>query len=371
MRKIQISFLWCFIISLSFAFLIGPSPVQAQTMGIQISPVKIEALVEPGERLQEYVKVKNNSDTAATFYVSLRDFEAGDEAGKPVLIAPGSKEGNFLATWLEVPTEGIDFEPYEEKTINFFINVPDNVGPGGYYGGIFFGTQPPRLDLDSEDKGAGMAIAQQNGALILLQVKGEVFEEAMIREFRTDKELYNTPFEVNFQLRIENVGNVHVKPYGKIEISNMFGRKVGEVQVNKGGGNTMPQSIRRYSSLVWSGEQGFGRYRADLGLSYGVAVADGGQGKKSLVATKYFWIMPWNIIIPLLISLAVVIALFVFLLRLYRNKAVKKAMEQMGLVHKGGRHAAPSPTGQFFIIFVIVFIVVFLVVSSVYFLFFS
>ena len=370
MTKLKLFFLLFFSVVFAGSFT-AINNVQAQSVGIQISPVKIEELVEPGEKLQKYVKVKNNSDSDKTFFISLRDFEAGDESGRPVLIDPGSKEGNFLATWLEIPTDGIEFKPFEEKTINFFINVPDNVGPGGYYGGIFFGTKPPKLDINSADKGAGMTIAQQNGALILLQVKGEAFEEAMIREFRTNQELYSTPYDVDFKVRIENIGNVHVKPYGKIEIKNMFGHKVAEVIVNKGGGNTMPKSIRTYTSLTWAGKQGFGRYQADLGLSYGISVKDGGQGKKSLVATKYFWIMPWNIIIPLSISLLIVIALFIFLLRLYRNKAIKKAMEQMGLMHKGRRQQTPSPTGQFFIIFVIVFIVVFLVVSSVYFLFFS
>jgi len=370
MRKLRPLFL-LFCISFLLITLIGVGQAKAQAVGIQISPVKIDELVEAGQVMKRSIKVKNNSDSAKTFYVSLRDFEAGDETGKPVLLEPGSKEGNFLATWVEIPAEGITFNPYEEKEIEFTISVPSNVGPGGYYGGIFFGTQPPKLSLQSADKGAGMSIAQQNGALILLQVKGEVFEEAKIREFRTDKELYSTPFDVNFVVRIENSGNVHVKPYGKIKITNMFGRQVNELVVNEARGNTMPQSIRNYSNLTWSDQRGFGRYKADIGLIYGVTANEGGQGIKTMVAAKYFWIMPWNIIIPLLISFIIVVAMFVFLLRLYRNKAVKKAMEQMGLVHQGTRQSQPSPTGQLFIIFMIVFIVVFLVISSVYFLFFS
>jgi len=352
-------------------FLLG-NCVLAQSVGIKISPVRIEEIVEPGQTLLQQLKVTNESNIPKTLYVYLRDFKAEGESGKPKLIVPGSEEGYFLASWVDITTEGMEFGPREQKVIPFKINVPADAGPGGHYGAILFGTKPPKLQLDSEEKGAGMSIAQQTGGLVLLQVKGDVIEEARIREFATDKDFYSTPFNVNFLIRIENLGNVHIKPHGAIKVKNMFGREVTIIRVNDKGANVLPNSIRRFVTS-WEASNGFGRYTASLGLTYGTPADVGGQGKQTLYTEKYFWIIPWRIIIPTLLGLIFVSALFILLLRLYKNKAVRRAMEQAGLGHVRyvKKYQGPSPAWHFSLILLIVFIVLFLIVAAAFFIFFA
>lgn len=355
-------------------FLTVGSVLAAPGLGIGISPVKIEGVVDPGQILQEQVKVTNNSGGSVTFYAYLKDFKASDdENGSPEIIAPGSEEGYFLASWIDVTSEGIQFAPYEEKTISFTIAVPEETGPGGYYGGIYFGTQPPDIRINAEEKGAGMAIGQQTGCLVLLQVKGDVYEEARIREFNTDKELYNTPFDVQFITRIENMGNVHVKPYGAVTIENMFGKEIAVVRINEKGGNILPKSIRKFDSARWSDKMGFGRYKAKLGVIYGTSPDMGGKGKQSIFSEKYFWIFPFKIMMPIILGLVFFIALTFLLLKLYKNKAVKKAMEQAGMGHVRyvQQYQGPSPALHMTMILLIVFIVLFLIIASMYFFFFA
>lgn len=365
---------FCLIIFLLFiaSFFIFNGPAQAQPIGIKISPVRIEDLVDPGQVFNETIKVKNDSSIAKTLFVYLRDFKAEGESGQPKLIAPGTEKGSYLAAWINITNEGIDFGAREEKEIEFSVAVPANVGPGGYYGAILFGTEPPRIHVDGEDKGAGMAIGQQTGCLLLLRVKGDVLEEARVREFTTDKNIYGTPFDVNFLLRIENVGNVHIKPYGSITVTNMFGKEVGSIRVNEGGSNVLPNSIRRFET-AWSGKNGFGRYKADCALTYGTKVDLGGQGMQSLFSEKNFWIIPWNIIIPVLLGLIIILALFILLLRLYRNKAIKKALEQAGLrrTRYVKKYQGPSPAMHFSLILLVVFIILFLLIGSIYLIFFA
>jgi hypothetical protein len=370
MKKVILIF---FLVWLCYGF--GFSAIrtaQAQKIGIRISPIKIEDIVDPGEIIKKEIKVGNESDVAKTFYIYLKDFKAGDEYGRPRLMAPGTEPGYYLASWIRITKEPIHFNPGEEKIIPFTIEVPKDASPGGYYGAVYFGTKPPRLNLSSEDKGAGSAVAEQNGVLILLRVKGEVNEDAKIREFNTDKEWYSTPFKVNFLIRVENNGNVHVKPYGQIVIKNMFGKEVGRIKVNERGGNVLPYSFRKFK-VDWSGKRGFGRYSAELGLTYGTPVRLGGQGKSSLVAVKYFWIIPWNIIIPGLLGLIFIIGLVTLLLKLYKNKAVRRAMEEAGLSHVRyiKKYQGPSPTLHFFVVLLLVLIVLFLLIAAVYFLFFA
>lgn len=361
-----------FVLAFCFAFLTSDFAQAQGGSGITISPVRIEDLVNPGDKLTKTLKVTNSSASPKTLYGFLKDFKSGNESGAPILIEPGSEEGSFLASWITIPTEGIDFTPGEEKELSFQINVPENAGPGGYYGGVYFGTKPPRLNVDSEDKGAGMSIGQQSGALVLLQVKGDVKEEADIREFATDKEVYGTPFEVKFVTRIENRGNVHVKTVGHIRVENMFGKEIALIPMNETGGNVLPESIRRFEEL-WSGEMGFGRYYAEVILSYGTNTRLGGQGKQTLTSGKYFWIMPWRIIVPALLSIVIVFSIFTLMIRLYKNKAVKKAMQQAGLgqVKMVKRYKGSSPTMHLFLIIVTLLILIFLLMTVFYFFFFA
>lgn len=349
-----------------------PSAVSAQ-VGIKISPVRTEELVDPGETLEVEMQVTNNSNEAKILFAYLRDFKSyEDESGRAKLIVPGSEEGYFLASWIEITTEGIEFAAGEKKTVPYKIHVPATAGPGGYYGAILFGTSPPKLHLDSEDKGAGMAIAQQTGSLILLHVKGEVQEEARIREFNTRKRIYGTPFDVEFVVRIENLGNVHIKPQGLISVKNMMGKETAAIRVNDTGGNILPKDVRRFV-YNWTGDNGFGRYKADLGISYGTAADQGGQGKQSLVTEIYFWIIPWRIIVPITLGLVIFGGLGYLLLRLYRNKAVRRALEQAGLGHVRyvPKFQGPSPTLHLALILLAIFVAIFIIIVFIYFLRFA
>lgn len=359
--------------SIFLGFILMAAPAEAQIVGIKVSPVKVEEIVDPGQVLEEHLKVSNESDQPKTFYVYLRDFKAEGESGQARLISPGSEEGYFLASWINAPTEGIDFAPGEERVISYTISVPPETGPGGYYGAIVMGTEPPKLQGTNEDKGAGIAVAQQTASLILLRVKGDVFEEAKVREFNTNKRFYSTPFDVNFTVRIENAGNVHVKPYGTIAITNILGKEVKLIRVNEKGGNILPGSTRNFTDMGWSGANGFGRYKATLGLTYGASTDEGGQGKSSLIAGLYFWIIPWKIIIPVFLTLFLLSGLFFLFLRLYRNKAIRRAMEQAGMGHVRyvPKFEGPSPTLHLFLILLIVFIILILIAGGAYLLFFA
>ncbi len=359
-----------FLLAIFFYFSFS-SFVQAQTIGIKISPVIVEELVDPGQVISRQLKITNQSDTAKTFFIYLRDFDAEGENGQAKLLPPGTNHGYSIASWIDINDKGIEFASHQEKIIHYQIRVPADIGPGGYRGAILFGTQPPRLQVDSPDKGAGMSIAQQTASLVLLQVKGDIDEQASIREFNTDKDYYSTPFAVNFLVRVENSGNVHVKPHGAIKIKNMFGKEVEVMRVNEKGGNILPGSIRHFGDISWEGKNAFGKYTATLGMTYGTDASLGGQGKSSMVGVKTFWIIPWRIIIPLSLSFLLMLIVAFFLLRVYRNRAVKRAMAGAGLgqVKYVKKYQGPSPSLHLGMIIVTVFVAMFLLFTLIYVLF--
>lgn len=366
----KISLIWAVLFLLLGYGLFPYSPVRAQTIGVRISPTIFEDYVDPGQLLDLRIKVTNSSEIPKDLQVYLRDFKASDESGKPKLIAPGSEPGNYLTSWLEFPEQTFSFAAGEEKVVSFFVKVPANAGPGGYYGAVYFGAPAPTVKVESEDKGAAIATAQQTGALLLLTVRGDMDERANVREFTTDRELYSAPFDVKFLVRIEDMGNVHVKPIGEIAIKNLLGREAAKLDFNKKGNNVLPKQIRGFEE-TWSGNRAFGRYKAVLTLSYGTPASQGGEGKKTIYTEKTFWIIPWKIVVPLFLSIVFLIGALIVLFRYYRSRAVNRILKQMGVGQARGvlRQPGLSPTTHFGLILLVLLLAAGLIGFFVYFLF--
>ncbi len=335
--------------------------------GVKVGPIRIEELVEPGEVVTKKVKVTNLADVSQIFYVYVMDFTAQGEGGGVVLYQTGIQEGPFLGSWVEATKEGISFNPGQEKEIPITFRVPKEVGPGGYYGAIVFGPKPPQIN---PAEGSVIALTHQAAVLVLFHVLGEVDENARIREFATDKNIYSAPFRVQFLTRIENLGNVHIKPVGSIKITNMRGKEAANLAVNPSGGNVLPKIIRRFEN-TWEGNFGFGKYAAFLVLNYGVPAHQGGQGIKTLTYQTSFWIVPWNIVIPAAIGFIFILALSFLVVNLYKNRAVRQALQRVGVAQtKNLRVPEPEAASRIYTFLVIlVILILVLIVAGVIFFF--
>ncbi len=354
------------------SFNLAPTAQAQSQIGIKIVPAVLGGdgpfLVKPGDFISRELRVTNKSGQELEMYAYLRDFRAADEKGSPELIVPGTESGNYISSWINITSEPIKFAPGEEISVPFTISVPDNVGPGGYYGAIVFGTQAPKTKPGEAEKGAAVGIAQQATSLILLRVEGETDERADIREFKTDKGVYSAPFKVDFTTKIENLGNVHIQPAGLIEIKNMFGKKVASLMVNEDRNNVLPNSNREYKNS-WEENFGFGKYEASLALSYGLSADKGGEGRKSMTMVRYFWVLPMKMVATFVLSVALVVILFVFILKMYKRRAIKEAIERMGGGHRAS-HSRHSKSGGYFSTFFLLLAIAAVIMSIMYFLLF-
>lgn len=360
------------LVFLFVCFLVFNAADPAWALGIKISPPIIEPLVQPGSTYNDSLKVTNDSSESITLYPYIRDFEAQGEEGTARLVDPGT-EKDGISAWLNMDTSSLDFQPGETKAIPFSIVVPENASPGGHYGAIVVGTRAPDLKINTEDKGAAIATAQEVASLILVQISGEMDVNADIREFKTDRSFYNSPFQISFSTRIENKGNIHIKPRGEIKITDMFGKTVTTLDLNKQGSNVLPQTMRKFNN-EWKEKGGYGRYKASLALSYGVSADNGGTGMQSLFSEVTFWIIPWRTIIPTVLGLIFIASLLVIWLKFYKSKAIKKAMQQMGYnqqVKYVRKVNGASPAVHFGLILMTILVIVFLIGMVIYFIFFA
>jgi hypothetical protein len=300
----------------SFALLIVCGTVSfvhaqgAPSAGIGISPATIENGANPGEIQKHVINVTNLSGVPQTYYFYLRDIVAVEEGGVPVFAEEGQeKTGYELSTWLTLNMEEITLGTGEQKEVEVTITVPNNATPGSHFGGFVVSMQPPRL------RSTGAAVGYEVANIISIRIAGDVVEEAQIRSFSTGNFVYGEP-KVDFSARIENKGSVLLRPFGPLEIYNMFGKRVELITLNDSRAGIFPFSERTFN-IVWESDGGgFGRYEAIVSMVYGE------QGRQSTISsTTSFWILPLKIILPALGTLAALLLIAYVSVKLYiRNK---------------------------------------------------
>ncbi len=279
--------------------------------GLSISPALFEMAATRDQAWQSSLRVVNPNPFPLTVYADVVNFAPRGEGGDGMFLPPESSgDGSTLAEWITLGETTVTIPAERTFDIPFSLNVPSDAAPGGHFAAFTVSTRPP----ESVAGATALRTAQVVSSLFFVRVAGEVREEAAVREFRSEQRFLTRP-EVTFSLRVENLGNVHVRPQGDITITNMWGQERGVVPINRYShfGNVLPDSIRKFS-FSWRGEwslSDIGRYKAIVTLAYGESE------RRFITSTTYFWVVP---VVPVTVALAVIIglvAILVFLIRLY------------------------------------------------------
>lgn len=301
-------------LALVSVLLAAPSVFAQSTEGLQVKPAVIEDRIDPGQTYRFTIKVTNVSAQDKVFFLGAQNIKGLDDSGQPIFADPKEATKFDLSQWVTLPSDSIVLKASETKEVSFSIKVPSDASPGSHFGGIFFDARPIKQQT------TGSAVGIKVGTIISLRISGDVLEEARLREFSTDKLVYDVA-NVAFIARVEDLGNVLERPHGIIEINNMFGKSVATIRVNDAGAPVFPGEERTYTTAWEYDGVAFGRYQAIVSLSYGE------DEKKTISATTSFWVLPLKpIMIGLGILLAVVLALYAFM-RMY----IRKQLRSMGV----------------------------------------
>ena len=291
-------------------------------LSVTITPPLVQLAIAPGQVWSSVLKIVNNNTFDVTYYTQVVDMQPDGESGRskfiPIINEPkdSAYQSFALARWITRPPAPILIHAGESANVSYSIHVPVDAEPGGHYAAILIGTEPGTFN----QQGALMKVSSFVSSLIFIQIKGDVKESGRIREFSTSKSLFQTS-SVDFTLRFENTGNTHVHPQGDVTIYNMWGKSRGQVLINNQDadfGNVLPASIRKFQ-FSWTGEQNIfdiGPYSAVVTLDYG------SDGKQSVSATTYFWIVP---VVPVAIGIGSII-LFMLLITWFIRRYVRRAL---------------------------------------------
>jgi len=305
-----------------------PAYVSAQGAGVRISPAIIEETLEPGQVKTYQFEVQNLNPVEQQFFLFTRNIRGVGSGGAPIF-ADSDEEltGYALADWITLPAGDVVLQPGESQTFDFTLSVPSNA-KCSHFGGIFVSAQPPEIER------SGAAVGYQVANIVSIRINGECDEIANIRQFSTGKFLYGSQ-NVDFNVRIENNGDVLVRPTGPLEVTNSLGRIVSTINFNEDRAGIFPGETREFSDVNWLGDGvGFGRYEARLTSIYG---EDG--ARKTMSSTVTFWVLPLNIIGPAAIVLGVLLLSTIIAVKIY----IRRTLAQMTT---GRRLARRKQTGS-------------------------
>lgn len=287
-----------------------------------LSPPIVDMQVETGKPVQGTLRIANTTDRVRTYHVSAENFVARGEEGQQDFISDANHTG--LASWIIPQDASVTLEPNEVRDFSYTIAVPSNAPPGGHYAALFFSNVAEGTQEESR-----VGVGAKTGALFLIRVSGTIREDARLESFRVGSPTRTNRLPVSFELRVRNLGNVHLRPEGNIVVTNMLGRVSARVPLNPEGRAVLPNSVRRIET-TWTRSSGtdpegfgaeivnewknfaFGKYTAELDATYGAT-------KSPLEGRVTFWIFPWRITLIVIIA---AIAFF-FASRMYRRMVVR------------------------------------------------
>ena len=320
MRTVSaVIFAWLFLFGV---FNITPALAQTNA-GVTVIPAFIEKPADPGVTLNEVLKVTNESDFEKLYYLYKKNITGVESGGVPIFAEEGVVSTEYeMSEWVELTIETVTVPAHERIEIPFTIRVPESASPGSHFAGVFVSEEPPRV----RETGAGVGF--EVASILIIKISGDIDDSARIRSFSTDRLLYSTK-DVTFSIKVENQGNILIRPRGPIEIRSMFGGEPDVGTVNPDLAGVFPKTVRDVDYHWQSDGIGFGRYEAVVALSY-----EGDKGQKTIDASVIFWIFPMKIILAFIIGFVLIITLGYFLTRYYINRAIMRAA--------GGRRIVPQ-----------------------------
>lgn len=279
------------------------SPFSAQAFSV--APGIIEVNADRGKTIQTSINLINTADTAQTIYLSKQKFEANETSGAPKFI-PFEQDHSGLADWLKLPADRITVEARTKVDVPVTIAVPNDIPSGGYYGAVIFSEAP--YDIVATN---GASINAKTAVLLLLTVNGETNKKIALLDFTSPQAgtLQTLPTG-EFSYRLQNQGNVHVLPEGTLTIKDIFGRVISMANANPASGRVLPSFTRTFqgdfgpqvdggfTEIIKTQWQNFAIGPVSLSLNLETE-------NQEIQSELSFWVIPWQLLITLIISLSI------------------------------------------------------------------
>ena len=146
----------------------------------------------------------------------------------------------------------------------------------------------------------GASINAKTAMLIFLTVEGETVSQAAILDLtRSSSNIWQRPVSISW--RVQNQGNVFLKPQGELVVRDLFGRTVGSYNANSDYGRVLPSATRRFDIMLSQSPTWVAL--GPMSASLTITDADG-QNQRS--ESIQFWYIPWQALVGFILILLII-----------------------------------------------------------------
>lgn len=255
--------------------------------------------VDPGDSFKDIMAITNNSDHEQTVQIVPVDAEA--TVSGAFALKPASSEQKNVGSWLSVVgDDAITMGAGERKYFQFMVNVPDDVPPGDYAGGLVL--IPYEVDNGESSSGTGIKTVISVGVRVYMTVSGEVDFNFLWDEYQKSK---NANGDYVFNYKFTNDGNVAVEANGSLRLESAFFDSM-EIPLTTGVVYA-GESIKPI--MAWKNPFPFGPVKATTVVDYSRSNVVGALSDASLeewsgsyTEDLSFWIIPyWEFLLAIMV----------------------------------------------------------------------
>ncbi|OGK38528.1 hypothetical protein A3F03_03680 [Candidatus Roizmanbacteria bacterium RIFCSPHIGHO2_12_FULL_41_11] len=159
--------------------------------------------------------ITNNTTKKVILKAYAVDVKQNDFTGSIEFIQKDANNPYSLVTYLEVVDPDFELMPKEKYSLVVNVKNDDNLSPGGHYGAVLIQVSSP-----SE---ANPVVLPSLAVQIFLRKEGGDKPGLLLESVGWPNRLvWDIPASIS--LRFANIGNIHLTPYGRIEIRDQFSR---------------------------------------------------------------------------------------------------------------------------------------------------
>lgn len=263
--------------------------VQAATKGtLEVAPAFIDVtLAKPGEEKKIPITYINHSDKSIRLQLFTIDLKQKDSNGIPSFInESGTSLSYSLSSFLRLETESVSVDPNEKRIVNVSALNRDDLSPGGHYAAVI-----ARVMSDEPTAGKTTVSPSVSTTILLRKSGGESFNLSLkSSNWPAAWLVFGYPSVVS--LEFQNEGNIHLIPYGRVEINDLFGRMLFKGVINENSLYVFPETRRLITSNLRPIEQSFP-------ISVNVMNVSGNDSLKKttfIYKSTFVYINPWLIV---------------------------------------------------------------------------
>ncbi len=219
------------------------SQAKAQAVSLRVYPSLIKINAESPSDLNTNINIENLSDKAVEIETQIKLFKTQEKENGQVEYLKSSENPNEILNRIQILSKdnvitGLSLGPKQKTSLKLKISLNENDLGNDYYFSVIFITKSKA----SQVQNGSAASIQSSFSKINMGVAANVLlsagsahstssgqTSAAIEEFSSPQYVEKGPLP--FTIKIHNNGSTYISPKGRIEITNMFGQRIGKVDL--------------------------------------------------------------------------------------------------------------------------------------------